>query len=909
MIKRPLFKILTLASLALANFSAAASVARVDPQTFKTHYRLNIFAPKDRLVISKEGKTVQVQTLDQDLFSTLQQSFSQISTPNEYLSKIEFNPASQAGPMSVVLTLQKNEIELFSFYKETESKHVIDFWLPHLIEDKVSSISSAESPANTQAQNQIEVPMNQADLTDKTVTKSAAPIKELPKAEKKVITPVETAKKAKEVPDFRDFRYGGAFIWDYSALIPEYNKSLNLERKTPEFYFPIADRAYDKDEKEAHMQLTINLYRKEKYGLMNKSISLYEKKYGEEDSNKDMNDYLKANSLLRENIKEPNVGIMKSAVNILTNIADRSTFYEMQKGIWQFLIAYNIENKDFISALQVSKTLYVETKSKFDRELSESAAEVILYCLAELAQIEKIDAFIEEKSIKKLIPEQLALSYKSYVLLFRDKSKEVVELFEKHKIDVQKAIHPALVFNAAEAYFRLGNYEKAIKFFDRYIVDNSFNPKSSFARVRLALSYEILGKDMKLVLELYKNAINRSSAPEARYEAKLRYTAIRLARKTAPGAEEKETALFLEHDVDETKALTPNLKNLLWLVRLRTFINQGHFDEALAYLSSLPLDAMRPSERRTFEGDGAEIIYGLIHALYNKGDHSKLLKVWETYSGKYIDKVAMDPKINFLICNSYLRMKLYDSFDRALDKFRDLSTTTPRTFPIWIERGDLENQEVLIRELAVLKSIYAKDWVRADEELSKIKDEDLKKDKVRYYRGIISYHKKDYTKAVDNIERFLVNYENERALPDEEVAQLLEVYYESLYALGRIEKFEVIVKALIKDLKTKKEHSAFMLDGLERMSYLLIETMAGDNNKENDAEVPTYIEDFQQRFGKSIYTGRVKFLQAQSLIKFNKVDEGLSILKKLLEDNTVPSYIKELSRAELSSIQLQRRSI
>ena len=503
----------------------------------------------------------------------------------------------------------------------------------------------------------------------------------------------------------------------------------------------------------------------------------------------------------------------------------------------------------------------------------------------------------------------MALAYKSYVLLFRDRPKEVVDLFEKNKVIIQNQIEPALLFNTAESYFRVGDYEKAIKLFDKYILGNSFNPKSSFARVRLALSYEILDKDIKLILELYKNAINRASTPEARYEAKLRYVAVLLARKSEITEKDKESLVFLEHDVDETKALTQNLKHLLWIVRLRTLINQEKFDESLAYLTGIPLDSLRPAERRTFEGDGAEIVYGLISKLYQKGDYPKLLKVWETYSAKYVDKVAMDPQINFIICSSYLRMKLYESFERALTKFNDLSVTVPRSFPIWVERGETNNQSSLIKELAVLKSIYAKNWDQALVDLKKIDENELKNEKIKYYRGIIHYNKKEYQLGLDDIERFLVKYDKNRALPDEELSQLLEAYYESLYALGRIDKFETVVIALIKDLEEKTDKTPFLMECLERMTYLLIETLSSDSDKKNDSDIAGYINDFQKTFPKSVYDGRIRFLQAQNFIKFNKMDEGLSIFNKLLDDNTVPTYIKELTRTELSSIQLQNRSI
>lgn len=55
--------------------------------------------------------------------------------------------------------------------------------------------------------------------------------------------------------------------------------------------------------------------------------------------------------------------------------------------------------------------------------------------------------------------------------------------------------------------------------------------QAPFARLRLALGYELLDRDAAETLVLYRNAIDRSTDPAARYEAKLRYVAPKSCQK------------------------------------------------------------------------------------------------------------------------------------------------------------------------------------------------------------------------------------------------------------------------------------------------------------------------------------------------------------------------------------------
>ena len=45
-------------------------------------------------------------------------------------------------------------------------------------------------------------------------------------------------------------------------MTPVYKNLIDVSNKTADFFYKIKDRDYEKNDKEAHIQLTINLYRK-----------------------------------------------------------------------------------------------------------------------------------------------------------------------------------------------------------------------------------------------------------------------------------------------------------------------------------------------------------------------------------------------------------------------------------------------------------------------------------------------------------------------------------------------------------------------------------------------------------------------------------------------------------------------
>ena len=161
-----------------------------------------------------------------------------------------------------------------------------------------------------------------------------------------------------------------------------------------------------------------------------------------------------------------------------------------------------------------------------------------------------------------------------------------------------------------------------------------------------------------------------------------------------------------------------DLKKILCLVRLRLLISTKDYDKALSDLTSIPLDGLKPAERRVFEGDGAEIVYGIIQDAYLKEDYAKVVKFWEIYKDKYEMKVAKNLYMNFVVSDSFIKLGLYKSFDRALAGFKAVQNEEQRTFPIWVDRIKTTNLSEMIEELNLIRLVAEANWTEAEAKLT-----------------------------------------------------------------------------------------------------------------------------------------------------------------------------------------------
>ncbi len=892
-----------LTTLCVASAMVASSVLAdiIDQENLKTHLRWNLVVPRDQFFIVKRDQTLFIETVNLELFESLAGEIARLKTNGQYIEGISYSKDNfPAKPATISVKLKDPSVELFSFYRDADKKYILDFWInTDLVTEKSAAFKKplevppvADKPAMA-VKPKVVVPKN--ELLNK--KSSILPVVEATQA---------LADEKKVNPDFRDYRYGASFVWDYEPMIPQLEKDINLSSKIPDSLYPIKDREQLDDPKEAHMQLSINFYREEKWGLMNKSVTLYEKKYGR-DSNYVVNEFIKANALLKGNLAKPNRGITQSAMVLLTNIKDMTKEYELKQGILRYLIQYHVDMKDHVKVLELSKELYVEARGEFDQTMVIQSALHILHSLAELRQVDKIDTFLKEnKKLESILPAQMSMAYSSFGMLSKGETKDLIKRYRSVEKSLVKPVHPAILYNLVESLFRHADYEAAIKVYDEFIASYSYLLQAPHARLRLASAYELLDRPATENLVLYKNAIDRSTSPEIRYEAKLRYVAMRLARKLKPSEEDKETEVFLEQSPDETKALNQNLKKLLWLVRLRLFISTKDYDKALSYLTSIPLDSLKPAERRVFEGDGAEVVYGIIQDAYLKEDYAKVVKFWEVYKDKYETKVAKNIYMNFVVCDSFMKLGLYKSYDRALTSFKNVQKEEQRTFPVWVERLKSTNLDQMIEELNLIRLVADSNWVEAEAKLTSYPVSLRDSLNYPFYQGMIFFHRKNYSNAILEFEKVLVKQNPQNQLTPRQTADLLMGYVESLYQLKDQDRFKTVVRALNDDIGRSK--SAPILNISERINYLLIEAYAGDENPEWK-EIESMTKSFREKFQKSPYTARIGYLYGLSLIKNAKVPEGREVFTLLTNDKTVPSHIKEMCRSELATLELIEKKL
>ena len=325
----------------------------------RTHLRWNFFIPKDTLVLEKKNTKVFLKTLNSNFYKEFEKILHKLNLNSRYIKGFESLPPSQDehNVSTIIVELSDPSVEIFGFYRDREEKYVLDFWKDNkkLEFQKTGNIKEG---AKEKISKLYKKPHQELKEKKKENLKQSSPAR----APAQIVSQEPKKEKGKPKSMFRDYRYGATFVWDYPELKPKLEKIVDISRKTVEYFYPIKDRDFKKNKKEAHNQLTINLYRKKKYGLMYKSIKLYREQY---DEYSELNEYLKANAILRDNIKTGNAESLKMAINILINIEKGTNNYELKKAIMKYLIQYYMDNKESIEALKVAKRSYVASKGKF----------------------------------------------------------------------------------------------------------------------------------------------------------------------------------------------------------------------------------------------------------------------------------------------------------------------------------------------------------------------------------------------------------------------------------------------------------------------------------------------------------------------------------------------------------------
>lgn len=932
---KKIFKFLTvffISLFVLENFSFAQTL--IDQEKAATYLRWNFFTGRDQLQFNKSGNKVIIKTLNSDLYNKLKAELTAFNIDPSYIVGVNYQDsdsgAGTVNAMTIEVELKSDNVEMFSFYRERDKKYVVDFWMDG---DNVSLNKAAvkkpiedELPvvAPVPAQNitpviaktprpkikKVAAPKEASeDLAEKVKEDKILsafivdPNKSLVKTEKELLDEEAESKKP-----YRDFRYGATFIWDYDPIAPAYKEVVNLKTKIPEIFFPIANRNFKKSEKEAHLQLTINLYRKKKWGLMYKSIKLFQQKYGA-NAEWELVEFIKANAILRENIETPNPELFKNAFAILSTLSEKSENYELKKAIYKYLLTFYMGKGEHLKSLQLAKNYYAGTRDSFDFEESAIPAEAMLNALAKLGQIEKIQELSEEKTMKKILPAQLIMSYQTFSFLRAGDLKSLINLYEKNRLSLAKPVDPVIMYNVAEAYFRVGRYLEAMNLYKEFVKNYSHEFVASNANLRIALCSDLLDRNYDETVELYKKAIDSSVDSTVSYEARIRYVAFRSVRKISLDERDREIRIFLETDKNSNASPDKNLIKLLQQVRLRTLIVDGKYKEALSYLSLLPMVTMPKIDARIFDGDGAEIIYGIISDFYKKSEYSQVIKAWQTYKDKYVDKVAQDPFINFVVGSSYIKLGLYKGFDEVYAGFEQLKDTPSRTFPIWIARGSFQKASDLLSELVLIKDIKLQNWDLVQKNITGFEKRMPNYNKTNYYKGLVAFNQKNYIEAVTQFENFFSKQDQRIIYDPSDVADMVRAYTDSIYELGQTDKFLKVSEAILNDTNSFGTDNAYIQNVRERIAYLGIEITAGLGTKQNYMLFEKKITDFKKANTKSIYTGRVNYLLGQAMVNNQKVKEGKEIFTSLMNDKDASDYIKELAKSELSLLNLKERTL
>lgn len=916
---KSLFKLLTFIIPLI--FGASDVFAQsVSQDNKKTFLRWEVTAQKEQLQINKKGEKVIIQSLDGDFFEQFSANIAKINKVENYHKNFKFiRPDIPGAPYKLEVDIADPAIELFSFYQQDTNSYILDFWVN---KDLVTTKNASSRPKEIKV---AKLPKIKKPLVKKVQEKNADSIFDVKKiAGTNLLSPNFVSGDENHNGE-RDFRYGAAFAWDYQALIPPLENDLDIKIKAPDFLYEVKDRTYLDDKKEAHLQLNINFYRKEQWGLMTKSIDLYEKRYGK-DKNRELNDFMKATAMIKNAIKEkvkpeflshlgpdgeiipPNEyskkGIFAAARNVLTNVVDSTQEYQLKKAILRYLIQYARDENDYIQALNYAKSLYVEASEEFDDEMTVFSSRVILNSLANLKQLDKINSFLENKAVIRVLPKQEGIAYISYINLSKDNTDQVIADFKVNENSLTKPFHPSIVFNAAEAYFRQANYKKAIKLYDMFVENYSHFSRSDEARLRLGLSYDLLAMDSKKTLQLYKDSINKSSNPKIRYEAKLRYVGLRVCRNKKQTEEDKETIVFIDGDAAEKGSMDPNLKKLLWLVRLRTLISTNQYDNALAYLTSIPIEHLRRVDQRAFNADGAEIILGIIQDTYLKGNYGRTVKVWETYKEKYESKVAKNPYLTFIVSDSFLKLGLLKSYKRSVSDLMQLKEDHVRRYPLWVEAHkniSLNDYRVELRINELLTEQNFKDLASYLEE-----NKTNKNINYNYYNAIVSYKLKKYNDSVTSVESLLVNPNINNLLTPKQNFMMLETYLESLYEVATPKRFRKNAAALLNDMRRSANLKYHHI--IARADYLYLESLFSERSIDYKL-LNKKTEEFIKENKDSKYNSRVHYLYAVSLLNTQEEKRGKDVLLKLIEDTTTPEYLKGLARSELSSLELKNRTL
>ena len=927
--------------------SENSAVLKIDDNN--KYLRWELFIEKDKLVISKNENLVLLETFDLSYFDRLVTTLQAQQVNKKYFSIIKYNKEFYPQrPAQIQLYLSNSTVELFKFYKETNKKVVLDFWINEatLNQNKIAEINPGLLNTGVQIQKINAVPNLNSNIpqsdsinkqsnlvedfvgnksvfkifnrkngvseddTDKAYAAEENSRKKLEFERQKKLEHLTVAvdrvslwqsagRKSmdnslqKNKLDL-DFRYGASFLWAYPMIPVLSNVDIDLESKSPDFYYPILNREKKIDNREGHLQLMINFYRKNKFGLMKKSIDLFEAKYKATKDELVLFEYLEANVLSKSYISTKNPGLLSSYMGKIDNIINLTNDFSLKKVLYRFLIQEDLNKKNYLSLLERGKDFFIKANENKDREMIYLSAKSIMFSLSELNQVDKLEKFMSDKDVSPWLDTQEGLSFQFLTLFKREEFNKVLSIYEAKESGMEKPIKDTILFLVAESYFQLGEIDLAEKTFKHFLKSYQYHSYASFARIRYALCRELSGATLDEVGSLYLDAINRATLPTARLEAKLRYVGALFNRKGSVTTSDKKMLAYLDTQADEEKYLVYDVKFLLWQVRLRSLIKQKKYSEALTYYTSIPLDAMPKAYQSVFERDGTEVVLGLMQEAFHQGDDGRVLKLWGIYNTKFNGNLKMTKQALYYAGSSSMKLGLKQNSEALLELYKTQGT---ESFPQWVDREftDLDMSALELRQL-----IGTKKFDEAQKIINEVKENSPL---LAWAKVLIQSSKKNYPEMQKLIEETIIDEKLMKGIIPSDLVDILENY---LTALEVNEKGDRLEKRLMSVMPVFEANIDTFKRIKERAKFILLESyMSGKEKKW--FEIENVWNDFAKEYGSSSYLPRLVYGKAIYLIKENRGPEAKIILRKLATSDETPVHIKEMAKNELNTFSEERK--
>ncbi len=876
-----------------------STVPSIQQEKTDRYLRWIIPIKKEKLSISKDGDLVIIETLDQQIFEKLLQEIKQKGLEKEYFYSID--EEIKEGPQyRISIKCKNNFVEMFQFRREEDHSLIVDFWLNEdakaLLGTNINKSESSKEiiddwsgPSTKEIEEQ-----NAKKLA---LQKNEEVQTELEKATKitenvRIISesPLKKGMKKGEIGAYLDFRYGSSFLWPYEPLLPMIDKDLDLSAKTPEFIYPVNNRPKFKEEREAHLQLMINFYKKKNYGFMKKSMDLFHKKYKMRENENDLIRYLSALSVIQSQLKNPNPSLFSSAIGMLEEILQTSKDKDLKLAIYRYVLQYRLDKQDFVGALKIARDFFIFSQEIGIKTMIYVSSKSIMYAYAMLGEVEKLETFMNEPSVQDWLDGQEGVGFKYYSLAVKRNYSAIVKHFETVEKGLTKPFYPSVLYHVAEAYFNLGEFDKSIIYFKSFAKEYPFISESSFARVRVATLMDLLDYPLNQVISAYQEAINSATLSKARYEAKLRYIGIAFNRKVtlAPNGSDKTILGFFDYQLDEETHVKGSLKQLLWLTRLRSLVREKKYELAMTYWQTVPLEDIDPVSREVFVKDGTEIVIGLLQESFTKNDFAQVLKRWGMYQGTFGKYIGQSKDALYYISQSALKLNLTDIAEKYIALF---STVKEYNYPIWIERLHSESDF----DLLVFKNhLIRKDFTSASEVLPSLGKESVL---WNWAQAMLMYQEKKINEARIFTESILISNKSSQ-LDKQDLVDLLLNYLQSQDVTLWDELVKSKVTAVIHGLNIENQQFKKVI---ELGHYLLMESYATDSIKQFENLERTW-NFFKTNFKDSGYIYRMNYIYGSALLRNNYTKKGQEILEGLVKDTKTPSYIREMSKNDMNSL-------